>query len=241
MWKWLGKLTDQQRDLIQERLKYTDKELAKQGLKPGFRAAQMEPEAMEWEPSVGGGGGSKPASPRPASPAGGKGPTAARPGSPMSKLRPASPGLAAGGSSAAASAAVRRSLNGGTSGLPLSAAVSVAAGAGGSILNNIPRGGPNQSPAAAGAGLGMARQPAVAPPLQQLPAHQAAFNPLMALSGNGRPSIGGMSPMQQLRRDSAANAREDLEGCMKQLESEFACEPWVRCLSPLLDVLQGLV
>ena len=37
MWKWLGKLTDQQRSLIEERLKYTDKELAKQGLKPGFR------------------------------------------------------------------------------------------------------------------------------------------------------------------------------------------------------------
>ena len=43
MWKWLGKLTDQQRSLIEERLKYTDKELAKQGLKPGFRCEKTQP------------------------------------------------------------------------------------------------------------------------------------------------------------------------------------------------------
>jgi hypothetical protein len=41
MWRWLGKLTDQQRSLIEERLKYTDKELAKQGLKPGFRREEI--------------------------------------------------------------------------------------------------------------------------------------------------------------------------------------------------------
>jgi hypothetical protein len=47
-----------------------------------------------------------------------------------------------------------------------------------------------------------------------------AFNPLMVMSNNGRSSIGGASPMQQLRHDSDSHVREDFAGCMKQLESK---------------------
>ena len=38
LWRLAGKLTDQQRSLIEERLKYTDKELSKKGLRAGFRS-----------------------------------------------------------------------------------------------------------------------------------------------------------------------------------------------------------
>ena len=43
----------------------------------------------------------------------------------------------------------------------------------------------------------------------------------MVLSNNGRNSVGGASPMQQLRHDSDSHVREDFAGCMKQLESKF--------------------
>ncbi|KAG1675584.1 hypothetical protein FOA52_014172 [Chlamydomonas sp. UWO 241] len=52
LWSYLGRLTDQQRSLIEERLKYTDKELAKQGLTAGFRGAAGSGAVgatMEWE------------------------------------------------------------------------------------------------------------------------------------------------------------------------------------------------
>lgn len=44
IWKHIGKLTDQQRSLIEERFKYTDKELAKHGLRPGHRADEFSEE-----------------------------------------------------------------------------------------------------------------------------------------------------------------------------------------------------
>jgi hypothetical protein len=39
IWKLLGKLTDQQTGIIEERLKTVDKDLARRGLAPGHRAA----------------------------------------------------------------------------------------------------------------------------------------------------------------------------------------------------------
>jgi hypothetical protein len=39
-WALLGRLTDQQRSIIQERFKQTDKQLARQGLAAGYRAGE---------------------------------------------------------------------------------------------------------------------------------------------------------------------------------------------------------
>ena len=51
--------------------------------------------------------------------------------------------------------------------------------------------------------------------------HRLPRGPVVLQGGfNSRISVGGSSPMQQLRRDSEAGAREDFEGCMRQLESE---------------------
>ncbi|GAX77872.1 hypothetical protein CEUSTIGMA_g5314.t1 [Chlamydomonas eustigma] len=234
MWKWLGKLTDQQRSLIEERLKYTDKELAKQGLQPGFRAAMMASAgetSMDWEPvsaskaaaalSV---SGSSPlasariqaGSPPPLSAAGNG-----------SEKRPSSPGL-------------RRSLQGslpaGPGGSTSSRRVSPggvstgAAAAGGSILGNVRSSMPVAPTAAAAVHSNSQADnsvPAGQLSMARLPAQSAAtnmttlqsLNPVLGLSSNGRLSTGGLnSPMQQLRHDSDGNAREDFDGCMKQLQ-----------------------
>lgn len=37
IWRLLGKLGDQARTLVEERLKYTDKQWAKQGLRAGYK------------------------------------------------------------------------------------------------------------------------------------------------------------------------------------------------------------
>ena len=61
LWKYVGKLTDQQKSLIEERLKYTDKELAKRGLKAGHRAGQGEAQVGQGGGRAGGarGGGGR--------------------------------------------------------------------------------------------------------------------------------------------------------------------------------------
>ena len=41
VWKHLGRLTDQQKGIIEERLKTVDKEMARKGLAPCFRAAAL--------------------------------------------------------------------------------------------------------------------------------------------------------------------------------------------------------
>eukprot|EP00798_Chlamydomonas_sp_ICE-L_P001437 gene1437-32811_t len=45
VWRYAGKLSDQQRSLIEERFKYTDKDLARMGVAPGYRSDFMSPEA----------------------------------------------------------------------------------------------------------------------------------------------------------------------------------------------------
>ena len=57
-------------------------------------------------------------------------------------------------------------------------------------------------------------------PFNPLPPHPYCHVLSLQGSFNSRISVGGSSPMQQLRRDSDAGAREDFEGCMRQLESE---------------------
>jgi hypothetical protein len=47
MWKLLGRLTDQQKSLIEERLKYVDKELAKKGLRAGYRRVEAPADDMD--------------------------------------------------------------------------------------------------------------------------------------------------------------------------------------------------
>jgi hypothetical protein len=104
MWRLLGKLTDQQKSLIEERLKYTDKELAKKGVRPGYRGAEhdvADDQTLGDQTHGGGGasghysssgGGAPPPSGRPAPlhpPAGGLLPGS---GAPSPVRRPSSPG-----------------------------------------------------------------------------------------------------------------------------------------------------
>ncbi|KAG1659479.1 hypothetical protein FOA52_005506 [Chlamydomonas sp. UWO 241] len=91
MWTLAGRLTEQQQSLMQERLKYTDRELAKAGLSPGIRvsAAGTLSGDMDWE-------GAAP-SPRPATPLGRSSANGAANGARAVGGRPASPSPGARG------------------------------------------------------------------------------------------------------------------------------------------------
>uniref|UniRef100_A0A7S0RW58 TOG domain-containing protein n=1 Tax=Chlamydomonas leiostraca TaxID=1034604 RepID=A0A7S0RW58_9CHLO len=214
LWRYLGKLTDASRTLVEERLKYTDKELAKKGLKPGYRAVEFGEEApapvAAPVPAATGLGAMRPASPRGVAPS----PSSMRPPSP-SGIRPPSP------------SGVRRSTNAiPTAPSPIAARPATAAAAGGSSILAGMR------PASAAPALQPSAEP-VLPGDQQagLPVSDAAALAYLrsssmvphAASTNGSNAGGAgpvVSPMNSLSKTNEAVLRKDFARCMDALSGD---------------------
>ncbi len=248
LWRLLGtKLPEGAKTLIEERLKYTDRELARKGLRPGYKAAgDIHLEAG----GIGGGGGGYAAASASSRPASAAIPHMAGPPSPRI---PSSPSTKAGRPPSPAAGrppspgGVRRSS---ASPVPQTTAAPRGGGhAGGSILTGVAQPqqrasgipSPSKAPAAGAGTYGYGYAPDGASNggaatsmsfLRGSSANWSAGGVAVGVGGMGTPDVsgggvaaGGLT-LQSLNKAGEKELRGDMELCIRLLQSEWFKWGW---------------
>lgn len=195
LWRHLGKLSDASRTLVEERLKYTDKELAKKGVRPGYRAAEFGEETPA-------SGATHPASPRNTASS-----SAMRPQSP-SMIRPPSPSGGQRGSSSPTPMAISPSPQPRSTGATTGSNGSILAGM--HIARNLPSSEQSVEPSTAA----QASQDVVMSDAQTMAFMRASSMGPTAASTVSSSGVSGVSPIASLNKSSEAALRQDFARCM---------------------------